>query len=553
MKLTFLGAAHEVTGSCYYLEACGKKILVDCGMEQGRDCFVNQSIPVKATDIDMVLLTHAHIDHSGKLPLLAKEGFRGPIHSTEGTRSLCHIMLLDSAHIQEFEAEWKNRKGKRAGRDEVVPMYDTNDAQAAVKLFVGHPYREEFQLTGGETEGADGIRVQFIDAGHLLGSASIILWITEEGVTKKVIFSGDIGNTDQPLINDPTYPDTADYVIMESTYGDRAHDKPADYASKLAEVIQRTFDRGGNVVIPSFAVGRTQEMLYFIRRIKNDHMVHGHDQFEVYVDSPLAVEATNIFMERMYDDFDEEASALVKQGINPISFPGLRTSVSSDESRAINFNTTPKVILSASGMCDAGRIKHHLKHNLWRPESSIVFVGYQAEGTLGRALLEGAKHVRLFGEDIEVRSDICMLPGISGHADNAGLIRWIRSLENTPARVFVTHGEAQTADLFTARLHNELGLNSYAPYSGTIFDLAKNVFDYEAQPVPVKKEETEKAQDSAPKKERREEYKLSKTYMELVEAGQHLLDVIGHNEGGANKDLRSFAAEINKLADRWDR
>ena len=466
MKLTFLGAAHEVTGSCYYLEACGKKILVDCGMEQGRDCFVNQSIPVKATDIDMVLLTHAHIDHSGKLPLLVKEGFRGPIHSTEGTRSLCRIMLLDSAHIQEFEAEWKNRKGKRAGRDEVVPMYDTNDAQAAVKLFVGHPYREEFQLTGGETEGADGIRVQFIDAGHLLGSASIILWITEEGVTKKVIFSGDIGNTDQPLINDPTYPDTADYVIMESTYGDRAHDKPADYASKLAEVIQRTFDRGGNVVIPSFAVGRTQEMLYFIRRIKNDHMVHGHDQFEVYVDSPLAVEATNIFMERMYDDFDEEASALVKQGINPISFPGLRTSVSSDESRAINFNTTPKVILSASGMCDAGRIKHHLKHNLWRKDSSVIFAGYQAEGSLGRRLIEGAKKVRIMGEEISVGAKIYNMTGFSAHADKNQMLKLYKGMMRKPKAFFVVHGEYDSASAFADLLRTELGTAAYIPNYG---------------------------------------------------------------------------------------
>ncbi|MBQ4177333.1 MAG: MBL fold metallo-hydrolase, partial [Lachnospiraceae bacterium] len=265
MKLTFLGATHEVTGSCYYLEACGKKILVDYGMEQGQDLYENEPIPVPASEIDMVLLTHAHMDHSGLLPLLCKEGFQGQIFATGGTAALCRIMLLDSAHIQEFEAEWKNRKAERAGRPQVEPLYDRKDAEDAIRCFVSMEYDEEKWI-------AEGITVRFVDAGHLLGSSSIEVTITEGGITKKIIFSGDIGNTDQPLISDPVYLKGADYVVMESTYGDRTHDRPehADYAKALADVIQRTFDRGGNVVIPSFAVGRTQEMLYFIRQIKQD-------------------------------------------------------------------------------------------------------------------------------------------------------------------------------------------------------------------------------------------------------------------------------------------
>ena len=399
MKLTFLGATHEVTGSCFLLEACGKRVLVDCGMEQGPDIYKNEELPVKASDVDMVLLTHAHMDHSGKLPLLYRQGFQGQIFATASTTDLCNIMLRDSANIQMFEAEWRNRKGKRAGREPVEPLYDMDDAIGVLKCFVECEYKKEIRI-------AEGMRIQFTDAGHLLGSSSIEVWIREGETEKKLVFSGDIGNTNQPLIRDPQYPTQADYVLMESTYGDRSHDAPADYATALAEVIQRTFDRRGNVVVPSFAVGRTQEMLYFIRRIKEEGLVHGHDGFEVWVDSPLAIEATNIFRQHMWSDFDDEATELIERGINPIGFEGLRTSVTAEDSRAINEKPQPKVILSASGMCDAGRIKHHLKHNLWRKESTILFVGYQAHGTLGRALLEGAEHVKLFGEEVAVRAKV---------------------------------------------------------------------------------------------------------------------------------------------------
>ena len=583
MKLTFLGATHEVTGSCYYLEADGKRILVDCGMEQGRDMFENQAIPVKAGDIDMVLLTHAHIDHSGLLPLLSKEGFQGQIFSTEGTRELCSIMLMDSAHIQESEAEWKNRKAIRAGKPEVAPMYDIQDAQNAMKCFVGIPYGKETQIS-------DGIRVRFIDAGHLLGSASIEIWIREGDIEKKLVFSGDIGNSDQPLINDPTYLTEADYVVMESTYGNRSHEKPeiggvrTNYATELAMVLQETFDRGGNVVIPSFAVGRTQEMLYFIRQIKQDNLVKGHDGFEVWVDSPLAVEATGVFMNRMYEDFDEEARALLNQGINPISFAGLRTSVTSEESRAINDNPASKGILSASGMCDAGRIKHHLKHNLWRPESTILFVGYQSEGTLGRSLVDGAEKVKLFSEEIDVKAKILVLPGVSGHADDEGLMRWISAFTKKPDMVFVTHGEDSVCTFFAERVNRELGLKTYAPWSGTIFDLASGEFFYEAEPVPIQKkvstedllDDLKTASDSLKEIEKEalaqpdimvrgedareggrspkaKDRKAAGIYAALVQAGRRLINVIRENEGGANKDLQKFTSELNNLCDRWER
>ena len=537
MKLMFLGATHEVTGSCYYLEAAGKKVLIDCGMEQGRDDYENQEIPVSASEIDMVLLTHAHIDHSGKLPLLYQRGFRGAIFTTNASKDLCEIMLRDSAHIQMFEAEWRNRKGKRAGRETLVPLYNMEDANGAISCFTGCPYHQEISV-------AEGIRIRFVDAGHLLGSASIEVWVQEQDIQKKIVFSGDIGNINQPLIRDPEYLAAADYVVMESTYGDRSHGEIPDYLRELSEVIQKTFDRGGNVVIPSFAVGRTQELLYFIRKIKADHMVKNYPDFEVYVDSPLAVEATRIYLKNKYEDFDKEALELVNQGMNPIGFDGLRTSVTSEDSKQINFDKKPKVILSASGMCEAGRIKHHLKHNLWRAESTILFVGYQGYGTLGRTLLDGADKVKLFGEEIEVRAEIRKLAGISGHADNEGLIRWIRDFKKMPQKVFVVHGEDRVCDLFTERLKMELGLEAEAPYSGATFDLAKNVCIKEGISIKVKKGE-----DAVrPPKESR----TNTIYTRLWSAGQRLIAVIRRNEGGANKDLAKFADQINSMCDRWD-
>lgn len=531
MKLVFVGAAHEVTGSCHYLNACGKHILIDCGMEQGINQFENCDLPVQEALIDYVLLTHAHVDHSGMLPRLVARGFRGQILMTTATADLCSIMLRDCAHIQMQEAEWKNRKAKRSsGLEPHEPEYTMEDADAAIKRIVPCEYGHEIEL-------CEGIKIRFTDVGHLLGSASIEIWATEEGSTRKIVFSGDIGNKNQPLIKDPSLTEEADYVVMESTYGDRLHpDEHPDYVKELTEILQETFDRGGNVVIPSFAVGRTQEMLYFLRKIKEEQLVKGHEGFPVYVDSPLAVEATGIFHKNEWDCFDKEAMELVKSGVNPIAFPGLRLTITSEESKAINFENTPKVIISASGMCEAGRIRHHLKHNLWRPECTVLFVGYQAVGTLGRALVEGAEEVKLFGETIDVRASIRTLTGLSGHADKNGLIEWINGFKEKPRRVFVVHGEDTTCKLFTECLQVEYGIKAYAPYSGTEFNLLTNKLEYEAAPIPVKKKVKV----------------VSDVFARLLSAGQRLIAVIHKNEGGANKDLAKFADQINSLCDKWD-
>ena len=535
MKITFIGATHEVTGSCYYLEAAGKKFLVDCGMEQGPNHYENMEIPATCGELDFVLLTHAHMDHSGNLPAIYAKGFRGPIYATEATCHLCDIMLRDSAHIQMFEAEWRNRKGRRQGKPEFVPAYTMEDAMGVLRNFTGCAYGKDISL-------GQGLRVRFVDAGHLLGSASIELWIQEDGQEKKIVFSGDIGNTNQPLIKDPVYLHDADYVVMESTYGDRSHGERPDYVSLLAEIIQQTFDRGGNVVIPSFAVGRTQEMLYFIRQIKEEGLVHGHEGFKVYVDSPLANEATQIFGEHRYDCFDEEAAELIQKGINPLSFPGLKISVTSDDSKAINFDEEPKVIISASGMCDAGRIKHHLKHNLWREDSTILFVGYQAVGTVGRALLEGAADIKLFGESVHVAAEIRQMPGISGHADVNGLLDWARAFNGKPKKVFVTHGEDSVTEIFAGRLKDELGYDADAPFSGTIYDLAAGEYLYEAQGVKIQKASVSPRASKA-----------ARAYEKLVALGHRLMSVIRKNEGCANKDLERFARDVQSLCDKWDR
>ena len=535
MKITFIGATHEVTGSCYYLEAAGKKFLVDCGMEQGPNYYENMEIPVNPGDLDFALLTHAHMDHSGNLPAIFAKGFTGPIYATDATCNLCDIMLRDSAHIQMFEAEWRNRKGRRQGKPEFVPAYTMEDAMGVLRNFVNCPYEKVITP-------AEGIAVRFVDAGHLLGSSSIEIQITEEGETKTIVFSGDIGNQNQPLIKDPQYLHHADYVVMESTYGDRSHGERPDYVKTLAEIIQRTFDRGGNLVIPSFAVGRTQEMLYFIRQIKEEGLVYGHDGFKVYVDSPLANEATTIFGEHQYDCYDEEAMDLIHRGINPLSFPGLRTSVTSDDSRAINFDEDCKVIISASGMCDAGRIKHHLKHNLWGTANTILFVGYQAVGTLGRTLLEGASEVKLFGEPVQVSAEICQMPGISGHADVNGLLEWVKAFEEKPKKVFVTHGEDSVTEVFAKRLEEELGYATMAPFSGTIYDLGANACLYEAKGIRIEKTET------TPKAA-----KAKRAFEKLVSLGHRLMTVIRKNEGCPNKDLERFSREIQSLCDKWDR
>ncbi|WP_334100346.1 MBL fold metallo-hydrolase [Anaerotignum faecicola] len=540
MKLMFLGADHEVTGSCHYIEACGKSILLDCGMEQGRDTYENQEIPVAAGRIDYVFLSHAHIDHSGLLPLLHKNGFQGQIYATEATTDLCRIMLLDSAHIQEFEAQWRNRKNKRAGKAPFEPLYTTEDAMAVMEHFVPCDYMKEIEV-------CEGVKIRFTDVGHLLGSSSIEIWLTENGVSKKIVFSGDIGNINQPIIHDPRYTTEADFVIMESTYGDRYHTVPPDYVAELAGQIQQTFDRGGNLVIPSFAVGRTQEMLYFIREIKERRLVHGHDGFKVYVDSPLAIEATRVFVENHLSCYDTAAMALVKQGINPLQFDGLELAVTPDDSMAINFDKSPKVIISASGMCEAGRIRHHLKHNLWRPECTILFVGYQAIGTLGRNIIEGEKEVRLFGETITVNAHIEELAGVSGHADKKGLLNWVNHFEKKPERVFVVHGEDLVCEDFTKCLKEEYGYNAFAPYSGACFDLAANQMISEGVKIPVAPKELPRGH-AASEGGKRAMYLAN----QLDLANKRLQQIINLNKGGTNRDMEKMLKQINDLCDKLD-
>ncbi len=527
MTITFLGAAHEVTGSCTYIECGATRFIVDCGMEQGRDMFVNQRLPVAPGTVDFALLTHAHIDHSGLLPLLAKNGFAGPVYATAATCSLADIILRDSAHIQMSEAEYKTRKAKRAGGEAAEPLYDSEDVAALTKNLRQCGYGEVIQV-------AEGVAIRFTDVGHLLGSACIEVWLSEGGVKRKIVFSGDVGNTNQPILRDPERVSGADYVVVESTYGDRLHEKArTDYVSELAKVIQRTLDRGGNVVIPSFAVGRTQEMLYFIREIKERGLVSGHPGFKVYIDSPLAVEATSVFLQCDASFLDGETRAILARGVNPLAFDGLEVSVSVDESRAINENPEPKVIISASGMCDAGRIRHHLKHNLWRRESYILFVGYQAEGTLGRMLYEGAKEVKLFGETIAVRAEIGVLPGVSGHADRDGLLAWLRGFEAAPPRqVFVNHGDGGVCDAFAAAIKAALGYEAMAPYSGTAYDLAAGEFVKLTEGVPVVREG---------------EARRNKFFAALVKAAERLLAAAKSAEGRPNRELRRWTERIEAI------
>ena len=532
MKLTFLGATHEVTGSCTLVECGGTAGLVDCGMEQGKDCFENQSLPVSPAGLDFVLLTHAHIDHSGLLPLLTKNGFRGRIYATEETTNLCSIMLKDCAHIQEQDAQWKTRKNARAGLPPEEPIYSVADADACLKRFRPCPMGEKISI-------AEGIAVRFVNAGHLLGSASIEVFFTEGAQSRKMVFSGDLGNKDLPILRSKDYISQADYVLMESTYGDRLHTPCPEPAAFLAKCIRETLDVGGNLIIPAFAVGRTQEMLYLIREVKEQGLVKG--DFPVYVDSPLAIEATGVFLQCRQECLDEQTNALIRRGVNPLMFPGLHLAVTGDESKAINMDPTPKVIISASGMCEAGRIRHHLKHNLWRENCTVLFVGYQAEGTLGRSLLDGGvKTVKLFNEEVAVNARICAMPGKSGHADQAGLLDWLEHFEEKPRRVFVNHGEDSVVTFFAGLIHEKLGIQTTAPYSGTVFNLLSGKFEYEAQGVPVVKQ-TEKPSTA----------RKNSLYEKLLTALGRLSVIVKNMKGRTNKDVSRLTDQINQLCEKW--
>ena len=528
MKLTFFGAAKAVTGSCHCVEVNGKRILIDCGLQQGRDERDNRVLDFAPGYIDYVIVTHAHIDHTGRIPLLVKQGFHGRIVATRLTGQLMSIMLRDSAHIQESDAQWQNQKGRRAGRAPVEPLYTIADAEHALELVETYEYGELVDLF-------EGARLRFTDAGHLLGSACAELWLTEEGVTRKIVFSGDLGNVDQPIIRDPQTIDEADYVVMESTYGDRLHEPPESYTEALAQIIDETFEQGGNVIIPSFAVGRTQELLYFMREMKEEGMVRSHPDFRVCVDSPLANEATRIYSGNLHGYLDEEAIEALKGGAL-FQFPGLTLTETSEESKALNLDTSSKVIISASGMCDAGRIRHHLKHNLWRKECTIVFVGYQAEGSLGRALLEGAKSVKLFGEEIAVNARIVNFKGLSSHADRDHLLAWAKHYAPKPRHIFVVHGEASVTEIFAQKLR-DAGLSAHAAEYEEVYDLSADRMLSAGVPLPPKPVSASG----------------SPAYRKLEAAGQDLMEAIRHNKGGTNKDLAQFEKELMALIQKWDR
>ena len=533
MKLSFFGADQCVTGSCHCLEVNGKRILVDCGLQQGRDEVSNAEFPFAANSIDCVLVTHAHIDHSGRIPMLIKQGFQGRILTTRLTADLLDIMLLDSAHIQEQDAEWKNRKGERSGAPHVEPLYTIEDASRVREFMTTCEYGEKIDL-------CEGVTVEFVDAGHLLGSASIIVDATEGGVTKRLVFSGDLGNINQPIIRDPVHIYGADYVVMESTYGDRNHTEVWSYTDDLAQIIDETIARGGNVVIPSFAVGRTQELLYFIREIKDQGLVKSNPDFPGYIDSPLAKKATTIFTGNLHGYLDEDALALVQDGTHMFNFTNLRMTETSEESKALNEDHTPKVIISASGMCDAGRIRHHLKHNLWRPECTVVFVGYQGEGTLGRSLLEGTKSVKLFGEEIAVHAKIVNFQGLSSHADRDHLLSWISDFkEPKPQHVFVVHGDREVAPFFAQTIQG-MGFTAHAPQYTEVYDLiADKVLATGYLPERKAKSAATGAKSSA-------------AYERLVAVGEMLMASIKRSKGRDNKSLAKFADQLRQLLEKWE-
>ena len=496
------------------------------------DTYQNCDIPVLPDEIDAICLTHAHIDHSGMIPYMVSKGYDGPIYSTVATHRLCDIMLRDSAHIQEQEAEWQNRKAKRSGETEYEPLYTVFDAVRSVELFKSYDYHKKIEIF-------DGVVIEFFDAGHLLGSASIRFTVTENGETKTILFSGDIGNIERPLIRDPERAVDADYVVIESTYGDRVHGERPDYLDQLAKITKETFDKGGNLVIPSFAIGRTQELLYLFKILKEEKRVPGHENFLVYVDSPLAVEATKIYQDNLFDYYDEETLEILRQGKKPIAFPGLNLSVTTEDSVAINFNGVPKVILSASGMCEAGRIRHHLKHNLWNEKNTVLFVGYQAEGTLGRKLINGADYIKIFGEDIKVAARIESMVGISGHADKDMLLEWLGGVR-TPTLVFVNHGEDIVCDSFAQTINNKLGFHAVAPYSGDEYDLINA--EYIAKGRIVKLSKVSEGRKRA-----------NVAFERLLSALGRLKVVVELSRGLTNKELAKFTDQINDLCDKYAR
>ena len=469
MQVTFCGAASGVTGSCHLIESGGHKILLDCGQFQGgkaQDAMNFEDFPFVPSEVECVILSHAHVDHCGRIPLLVKRGFTGQIYCTDATADLLEIMLKDSGYIHEKEAQWKNQKLQRQGKPLVEPLYTVNDAMASLAYVHPVRYDQLIEINGD-------MKFCFNDAGHILGSAVTELWITEGERTSKIVFSGDLGMMDRPILRDPTLIKKADVVIMETTYGNRTHAPHTTGVEDLLQIVKETVDRKGIVVIPAFAVGRTQELIYELNRYYEDTNSPYKamlDDLDVYIDSPMATTATEVFRKNA-QVFDEETRAYILKGDDPLDFQNLKFTRSSDDSRALNLDRTPKIIISASGMCEAGRIRHHLKHNLWDKNSSVIFVGYQAEGTLGRLLLEGIDEVTLFGEPVKVNAHIYNLEGFSGHADQPGLLHWLSGFQEEPKQIFLVHGETDSKEDFRDLVKEKLGWDSTVVYGVSTFDL----------------------------------------------------------------------------------
>ena len=534
MKITFLGAAHQVTGSRTLVEWLdGRYFLVDYGMEQGVNEILQADLPVASSKIEYVFLTHAHIDHSGLLPLLYRQGFRGTVYATAETTNLCSIMLADSAHIQETDAAYETKKNLRHSGIAVEPLYTAEDVTRTMELFFPCEYGKVYMID-------EGLTVRFTDAGHLLGSSFLEFFLEDGGQTRKLVCSGDVGNTNQPIINDPRPVSEADYLLIESTYGTRIHESVQSPVPVLTDILRQTFSRGGTVIIPSFAVGRTQELLYFFREIKQNHLLHEFDAFPVFVDSPLANEATAVFLQCSPDCLDQQTRDIMASGQNPIWFDNLNTTVSAEESKALNTDKTPKVIISSGGMCEGGRIRHHLKHNIWDSRNTVLFVGYQANGTLGRIIYDGAKTVKIFGEEIDVKAQISLLEGISGHADREGLFRWISSFEKKPACVFVNHGDDDSCTGFAAAVTEHFGIPSSAPYSGSEFDLLTGEWIRLTDPVYKENRKPDKTGSQA--SARKENF-----YAELRNAVAELDAYTRRMEGHSNHELKTLKDRILDL------
>ena len=459
MKIRFLGAARTVTGSCYHLISDGLQVLIDCGMTQGKnaDEINRMPFPFDPKQIDYLLLTHAHIDHSGLIPKLVKDGFQGKIVTTTATADLVEIMLYDSAHIQEKDAEWLTKKSFRSGKDEVFePLYTSEDVAASIPFFNRKQYRT--------IEDLGGIKYRFIDAGHILGSGSLEIWFQSDNGEKKIVFSGDVGKNENPIIQDPEHIADADYVVVESTYGNRLHRGMEASIDEMVDAIKATFKKGGNVLFPAFAVGRTQDIIYILNKLIKEKRLNDLD---VYIDSPLADKATKIYMAHP-EFFDAEAANLFS--VKSTSGMRIHFTATVEESQKLNKIKSGAIIIAGSGMCDGGRIRHHFKHNLWRPECSIIFTGFQVRGTLGRLIVDGIKSVRVLGEEIAVRAKVYTIGGFSAHADQKELLEWLGSFKNKP-EVFIVHGEENVALEFERVVNEKLNFKTRVPTTGEEFVL----------------------------------------------------------------------------------